>query len=362
MSEAADGGGDSEARTLASRPEGPQIGDSRGHDPQAWLDRSDSIAIAPAGGSAPHGRLLYNRHGEWRAPWRLLMFLALGLFLSLQAAFLSSLLVPMSGDFDPSSGFYYVLLCLAWTLSALFMLRFADRADDSLSAMGLSLHPKVGREVLFGACLGLAVVGLVWVVQWSLGWMVVKTPGDIDPLGLTTTFALLFFAAFYEELLFRGYAFQVLLQALGRWPSILITSVLFGVAHNSNPNANWLSLVDTTLAGVLIALTYERSRSLWIPTLLHVFWNFTMGVILGLEVSGLVMPSRLLESELTLAGYEHSLWTGGSYGPEAGLLLLLVVLPFIAVLALSPRRPIDAYRPIWYRDERARDPGESARS
>ena len=143
--------------------------------------------------------------------------------------------------------------------------------------------------------------------------------------------ALLLFAAANEELLFRGYAFQRLAASVGALWAVLITSALFGAGHLLNPSATPLSTANTVLAGVLLSLAYLKTRALWLPIGLHWAWNFTMGPILGLPVSGLNISPTLFRSEA--AG---PTWlAGGVYGPEGGLILTLVCLAATLWLARS---------------------------
>jgi uncharacterized protein len=148
----------------------------------------------------------------------------------------------------------------------------------------------------------------------------------------TLALSLFFFiiAAAAEETLFRGYPLQTMTRAHLAWVAILITSALFAQAHLNNPNVEgWAFLqtpmggmfrkvgwgfMNTTLAGVWLAVAYLRTRSLWFPLGIHWSWNWMMGAVLGLPVSGIenLTPSPLLRA--TDAG---PAWlTGGPYGVE----------------------------------------------
>src|SRR5690606_19908912 len=123
-------------------------------------------------------------------------------------------------------------------------------------------------------------------------------------------------AAAAEEALFRGYPFQVLVEALGPAVATVALSAAFAVAHAGNPGANAFALVNIFLAGVLLSVAYLRTRSLWFATAVHLGWNWTMGSLLDLPVSGLEMLDTPLY-EPAAGGPE---WvTGGGFGPEAGL-------------------------------------------
>jgi len=95
---------------------------------------------------------------------------------------------------------------------------------------------------------------------------------------------------------------------------ILISSI-FGLLHWRNPGATTLSVLNTILAGVMLALAYMKTRSLWFPYGIHFGWNAGLSVVLGYPVSGIQTASILTTH---VSGSETVL--GGTYGPEAGIL------------------------------------------
>ena len=91
-----------------------------------------------------------------------------------------------------------------------------------------------------------------------------------------------------EELLFRGILFRWIEEFGGSWAALMVTSVLFGLAHVINPNATWFSSFAIAVeAGVLLGGAYMLTRSLWMPMGLHAAWNFTQGDIFDVPVSGI---------------------------------------------------------------------------
>jgi len=145
--------------------------------------------------------------------------------------------------------------------------------------------------------------------------------------------ALLAGGALGEELMVHGYAFQILLRALGAWGTILPVGVFFALLHGSNPASSRLSTSITAGFGIIFGFAYLRSRDLWLPIGLHFGWNFTLPLF-GVNISGL----RIRVTGYELAWTAGPLWSGGEYGPEASILSLAVLFVLFAYVWMAPVR------------------------
>ena len=99
-------------------------------------------------------------------------------------------------------------------------------------------------------------------------------------------------------------------------------------------------------SGVLLALAYAATRSLWLPIGLHFGWNFTEGGIFGAAVSGGLSDGLI---RAPLAG--PPLITGGAFGPEASLAALAVSLSASIALAWYVVHTGRWRRPRWRRQQ-----------
>ena len=84
--------------------------------------------------------------------------------------------------------------------------------------------------------------------------------------------ANLFFVSLAEEALFRGYLQQRLRERLGGMPALVISALVFGLAHATG---GVLLVVFATLAGLLYGLAWHWSGRLWLATALHFALNLT---------------------------------------------------------------------------------------
>jgi hypothetical protein len=182
-------------------------------------------------------------------------------------------------------------------------------------------------------------------VEYALGYIHLQWRGDsagVIATSLVTSLLMFLWFGFGEELLFRGYLFQTLVEGTNQYIAVLIMSALFGAAHIANPHATFLSFVNTILAGIWLSVAYLKTRTLWFPTALHATWNFFQGFVYSFPVSGLHLGGGSL-FVLKQSGPD---WvTGGSYGPEAGILTTLVLL--VAILYIVGSSSIRTGEGVW---------------
>jgi hypothetical protein len=210
--------------------------------------------------------------------------------------------------------------------------RFLDHKPRG--SAGVALRGRWRTELGIGLAVGALMILGVAALEGALGLARFAWGGEgPQPLLLWGggLFFVLAFAATNEEMIFRGYPFQRLVESLGAVAAIVVLSVLFGAVHLGNPNSTWVAAVNTALVGIPFSIAYLRTRMLWLPIGMHFAWNFVQGFVLGLPVSGISVPVSLLRPEVT----GDRLLTGGNYGPEGGLLATGIIVLATGYLAFS---------------------------
>jgi membrane protease YdiL (CAAX protease family) len=212
----------------------------------------------------------------------------------------------------------YTALAAGALLATWVMTTLVERRP--LRTVGFDWDQRASREIGGGMALGVALQTAIYLAAALPGWL--RWEIGAVSAGAALFWGLLLFvpAAFFEELTLRGYLLPTLAEAWGPWVSLGVTSLLFGALHLMNPGASPLAFVGTAAAGVMLGLAYLRTGRLWLPWALHVGWNWAQGSLWGLAVSGAQVPS-LFRTEM----HGPALWTGGAFGPEAGLLGMLAV-------------------------------------
>ena len=187
--------------------------------------------------------------------------------------------------------------------------------EHRIAAQGLPLSPGWMRQFAVGSAIGLVlvIVAVSPIAIW--GHLKFRTNLNLWSISrIAIVLGILLCGALAEELMFRGYPFQRLVEAIGAKGAIAVFSMLFGVVHLSNPGASVWGLINTVAIGVLLSITYLRTRALWMPWGFHFAWNATLGLLLGLPVSGL----RLFNVAVHATAIGPRWLTGGNYGIEAG--------------------------------------------
>ncbi len=199
-------------------------------------------------------------------------------------------------------------------------LRVFERGN--LNDIGLAWRPASFRNFGVGLGGGLGSALAVTLLPALLGFAFwEKTPGQsFQPASVAFVSVLLLFGAIGEELLFHGYAFQLLLSKVGAFATLLPVGVLFAAAHEANLGSNWLSFFNTFLWGALLGLCFLRSGDLWLAIGVHYGWNLALPLC-GVPVSGFEMNTTGWQLKWRIP----EIWSGAGYGPEAGLLCTFVV-------------------------------------
>jgi membrane protease YdiL (CAAX protease family) len=293
--------------------------------------RAEEQAVRPREGVSPEAplhRLFFNEQ-RLRAGWRIAVFF--GLFL------VFSVVGQIAVGFLPAATLRWasILAALAAALAAGWIV-LARLDGRPIGALGFAWTRRSGREIAWGTALGGALIlGAALLLFLSRAAYFIPDSGTVGGYVATlfSTFCFFAIAAAWEEALFRGYPFQALVEGIGAWPATIFASALFSAMHGWNPGIDWVALINIFLAGVMLSLAYLRTRSLWFATAVHTGWNWTMATLLDFPVSGLVFDTPLYGvRELGPAW-----WTGGGFGPEAGLAGTIVLLVAIVWMTRTPR-------------------------
>ena len=299
-----------------------------------------------------NGNIFWNAdQNRLRAFWRLLLqgivFILITLLGSLVVGIIVGVVIAAGGaDLTDPATFAMisghpltragsaVTSLIAMFVSYWIAARWLDRR--AFADFGFHLNRSWWIDLGFGLFLGAVLMLLIFLVELALGWgTVTGSMQSFQPefsfwggiLGAVVTFLCV---GIYEEMLSRGYHLRNLAEGFnfkGVNPrtalliAYLLSSSVFGFLHFFNQNATWVSTFNLIIAGLFLGLGYVLTGELAIPIGLHITWNFFQGNVFGFPVSGGQAGATFIA--IQQGGPE--LWTGGAFGPEAGLIGLLAI-------------------------------------
>lgn len=271
----------------------------------------------------PMREIFINEFGRLRSGWRLLIFAVAFLALTFILVTVLRVVFLLIGPGGPDSvrqGVAELVFRVGLLGAALGAGYLCARFLEGLPwrSLGLTFHRGWLRDLLLGFVIGF--VALVIAVAIAIKGVKFSIGDITSPLvirSMISSGALLFVAALAEEAMFRGYGLQTLTRAKLAWLGVLLTSVPFGLVHLSNPNVvPGITFANTALAGIWLAAAYLRTRSLWLALGVHWSWNWALGWVFGLPISGI----NLVSDPLLYPQDTGPRWlTGGNYGIEGGI-------------------------------------------
>jgi membrane protease YdiL (CAAX protease family) len=318
--------------------------------------------------------IFLNESGRLRSGWRFSIYFLATFIVTSVIAGVGAFVLILSYSKEEAEAILYgrvgffiqglVLLLAAffvgWACVALF-----ERLKPA--SLGWALHRGWWSDLLLGSALGAFTVLLAAALAGIRGGFQFEFSQNLGGAiqSLLVALVVFFIAAAGEEAFFRGYGLQTMTRANLAWLGILLTSVPFAFVHLNNPHVSfWFTFTNTVLAGIWLGLAYLKTRSLWFALGLHFSWNWIMGAILGIPVSGItkVAPEPLLHVRYTAPSW----LSGADYGLEGGIACTVAVAISILLVWFLPfPRPTDEMldaSPAAGSDDGWVDPNRDARS
>jgi CAAX protease family protein len=276
----------------------------------------------------------FLNNGRFRPVWRFFISAFLIVCAHLAVGILLGVTYGLFG-WEPWPILFWSSSLILLALLAIFKFLTTLFENKPLASIGLAFRGRWKKELGLGVALGAAAILAVAGLEWAVGlarFSLNPVSGRLVLAGAAYYCVLLAIAAAGEEITFRGYPFQRLVESVGAGWAVAILSVAFGLVHLANPSHTWLSTLNTVLIGIPLAVAYLRTRALWLPLGIHFGWNFVLGFGFGLPVSGIQFSKTLLIADV------HGLvpMTGGTYGPEGSWLATAVIALITLFVLFSP--------------------------
>jgi uncharacterized protein len=237
-------------------------------------------------------------------------------------------------DLDDEQSLLAACFLLFLLVCGFALLRAMERRRAPLRlTLGLPQRRTSREEWATGAAIGwgIATVSVLpLALMRHLNVQLWTAPRAFELLGLSLATLAVSTLAYVVAL--YGYGFQRLIEAAGPVRATLVLVALAAVhaAFVQTPygTPDGVRILAEMLATLLLCLCWFRTHGLWLGWGLQFAWASSVGVLFGLPLAGDSGLSSVVDTRAT-----GPLWlTGGSFGPDAAALTVLLVLATIPIL------------------------------
>lgn len=267
-------------------------------------------------------KFFFNKYSELRSGFQLLIVVA-GIVLSmfLIKVVFAGLIASVTGG-NNSALFKIIMQILQIPVIFIPLIAWKRINKRPLELIGFS-HKKCLSALIGGLLFGAIAITIVLLLL--LATNNISFSGNLLHPHWTADaiigFTSCILTGFGEEIFFRGYCIGIFSQSRNQLIAVVISAVLFSVAHGSNPNVTFLFFINVVLVGLLFSYMLLKSSSIWLPIGFHIMWNYFEGYVWGFPVSGLSIHG-LYQTKII----QSNLLNGGSAGPEGGLMVTFILL------------------------------------
>ena len=259
---------------------------------------------------------------------------------SLVIGFLVEFFSPGNGTASIQEFFYHYLLYyeLSSFVIILFLFIFWVKVieKNALSSLGFVKRNWL-KYLVWGILLSLLQMGVIALV-YQVGGI---GSFELNELSLEPILFILGLFPFWllqggtEEVATRGWLLTRIAARTNLPLAIVISSSLFGILHMGNAGVTFLSVLNIILDGVLAALLFIYTDSIWLVVAQHGTWNYVQGNLLGFQVSGTGADASIFSFTM---GDGPDWLTGGAFGAEGSIITTLVLLVSLVIVYLLGER------------------------
>ena len=198
---------------------------------------------------------------------------------------------------------------------------FNSFEKDSLSILNFG---KPIKQTLAGILLGLIWFFIPFLLLNSLGYFEITGKSQIHMLGIWVVSA--FINSIMQELLVRGYLYQLVKREYNVWAASIVSTLLFTLMHGGAFEAGPIAVINVITMSLLMTIILEYSNSLVIPIIMHFIWNSLGGIIFGTVSLANDYPHLY---NIDISG--NPIISGGSFKMEGSIFVFIINIIMIGI-------------------------------
>ncbi|RZI03369.1 CPBP family intramembrane metalloprotease [Staphylococcus condimenti] len=176
------------------------------------------------------------------------------------------------------------------------------------------------KKYVIGAGLGVSAIVIVYLCNLIFQAVSININPNFNLWILIAVLIGYMIQGMTEEVFFRGFIMNIFSSQKGVVFGIIMSSVFFAIMHIGNPGTQFLAIINIFIFGLVFGLLFYWSNNIWLTGAAHSFWNFTMGSVLGIPVSGQRDITSIFKTNVF-----NDKWfiNGGAFGLEGGIIVTI---------------------------------------
>ena len=246
----------------------------------------------------------------------------------------SSLLQGITFDyiFNPTIEDKLIASLVSFISSLIFIflyVRFFEK--NSLKTLGFK-NSSIFKSISIGFILAISVIFVIISTIAALTDVIVSVSNENNYKLIFLVIILFSIQGFTEEIVFRGYLMNRIAALKGKWVGVFINSLFFTIFHIANPSSSYLSSLNIYIIGVVLSLIFWYTDNIIIVGIFHGTWNVIIGVVLGINLSGINISYSIFK---IILNSNNKVVIGGEFGIEASIITTIFFVLFGIVIYIS---------------------------
>ena len=207
--------------------------------------------------------------------------------------------------------------------------RFFEK--NSLKTLGFK-NSSIFKSISIGFILAISAIFVVISTIAALTDVIVSVSNENNYKLIFLVIILFSIQGFTEEIVFRGYLMNRIAALKGKWVGVFINSLFFTIFHIANPSSSYLSSLNIYIIGVVLSLIFWYTDNIIIVGIFHGTWNVIIGVVLGINLSGINISYSIFK---IILNSNNKVVIGGEFGIEASIITTIFFVLFGIVIYIS---------------------------
>ena len=197
--------------------------------------------------------------------------------------------------------------------------------------INIPIKENIGKGTLSGI-----VIGIIWIGA-AAAILIFSKQLEIIGKNEISLFWLWILSAFLnvimQELLVRGYIYQLLKERFNLPAAVIVTTAIFTFMHGGAFEAGVIPVINVVTMCLFTTALYESEKTILAPIMAHSIWN-----IIGALILGGVSLADDYPSILIMTASPNKLLSGGTYKIEASIVVTILNVVLMGIFYIRYRR------------------------